>query len=122
MNKLTIDEQILQNQLSAADNLKMTFPAKLTELIVMVEKGVIGERDAGKYLVNRAGAIRDLVVAAEKAKEAMKVWVNTYAPELCDKDRVENSRKIISESGGTLAYIADVNEQIHEALAKLEEA
>lgn len=65
---------------------------------------------------------RDLVVAAKKAQEAMNVWVNTYAPEFCDKEHVENSRKIISESGGTLAYIADINEQIHEALAKLEEA
>ena len=74
------------------------------------------------YLVNHAEAIRDLVVAAKKAQEAMNVWVNTYAPEFCDKERVENSRKIISESGGTLAYIADINEQIHEALAKLGEA
>lgn len=74
------------------------------------------------YLVNHAEAIRDLVVAAKKAQEAMNVWVNTYAPEFCDKEHVENSRKIISESGGTLAYIADINEQIHEALAKLEES
>lgn len=102
----------------------MTFPARLTELLEKATKepSIRNQDSLDTYLAGRAEAIRDLVVAAKKAQEAMNVWVNTYAPEFCDKEHVENSRKIISESGGTLAYIADINEQIHEALAKLEEA
>ena len=110
-----------QERIKYYEAITMTFHARLTELLEMEKQGVIGKRDVGKFLVNRAEAIQDLVVAAEKAQEAMNVWVNTYAPEFCDKEHVENSRKIISESGGTLAYIADINEQIHEALAKLEQ-
>lgn len=103
----------------------MTFPARLTELLEKKRRGgywgVRAEIELQDELFNHAEAIRDLVVAAKKAQEAMNVWVNTYAPEFCDKEHVENSRKIISESGGTLAYIADINEQIHESLAKLEQ-
>ena len=73
------------------------------------------------YLVNHAEAIRDLVVAAEKAQEAMMVWTNTYAPEMCDPEGVKKSQELLNE-GGTLYYIATVSQSLSEALAKLEEA
>lgn len=73
------------------------------------------------YLVNHAEAIRNLVVAAEKAQEAMMVWTNTYAPEMCDPEGVKKSQELLNE-GGTLYYIATVSQSLSEALAKLDEA
>jgi hypothetical protein len=92
----------------------MTF---LTEL-----KEVLHQNAAlrGVFLLTHAKEIIALVEAAAKGMEAMNVWVNTYAPELCDQDEVAKARKIISDGGGTLAYIADVNEQLHEVLAALD--
>lgn len=73
------------------------------------------------YLRNHAQDFIRLMEAAEKGMEAMNVWVNTYAPELCDQDEVAKARQIISDGGGTLAYIADINEQLHDALAAFKE-
>lgn len=77
-----------------------------------------GNAELITYLRNNAPAIARLCRAAEKAKEAMRVWTNTYAPEMCNPDTVAESKKLIDE-GGTLYYIATVNEQISDALAAL---
>jgi len=71
------------------------------------------------FLANHAAEIEDLVRAAEMAKVALKVWVNTYASDMCDEETVKECRKIVDDHGGTLAYIADVNTDLSEALAAL---
>jgi len=47
---------------------------------------------------------------------ALDDWINTYASEMCDKARVEEAWKRIKDEGGTLAYIADVQERNRKAL------
>lgn len=101
----------------------MTFPARLTELLEKATKepSIRNQDSLDTYLAGHAEAIRDLVVAAEKAQEAMMVWTNTYAPEMCDPEGVKKSQELLNE-GGTLYYIATVSQSLSEALAKLEEA
>ncbi len=70
------------------------------------------------FLRNHADEIAELVKAAEKAREAMMVWTNTYAPEMCDSDSVKKSMELLNEYG-TLYYIATVNEALSDALANL---
>ncbi len=49
---------------------------------------------------------------------ALDDWLNTYASEFCDEARVKEAGGRIMEEGGTLAYIADVQEQNHKALGE----
>lgn len=53
--------------------------------------------------------------ALQHAQTALDDWTNTYAPELCDEERVKESLERISKTG-TLAYIATVNAIISKAL------
>ena len=59
---------------------------------------------------------RELSKALELSMTALDDWLNTYASEFCDEARVKEARERIMEEGGTLAYIADVQEQNHKAL------
>jgi hypothetical protein len=55
--------------------------------------------------------------ALERAQLALDDWLHTYADEHCDKDDVARSRSRIVANGGTLAYIAKVQEHIKWVLA-----
>jgi hypothetical protein len=55
-------------------------------------------------------------MALERSVEAIDDWLNVYASELCHKDRVDDANRRIADAGGTLAYIASVQEQNREAL------
>lgn len=57
-----------------------------------------------------------LVVALDESRIAIDDWLNTYASELCGEARVEAAHKRISDNGGTLAYIASIQEQNRAAL------
>lgn len=56
--------------------------------------------------------------ALKSAILALDDWTNTYAPELCDEERVKQAQARITEYG-TLAYIATVVEQCRNALKGL---
>ncbi len=58
---------------------------------------------------------RELRAALTRSVTALDDWLNTYAPEFCDEARVKEASKRLRERG-TLAYIADVQEQNREAL------
>lgn len=60
----------------------------------------------------------ELVEALETSRQALRDWVHTYAPELCNDGMVKQSLARIEEHGGTLVYIADAMKEIKEALAK----
>ncbi|KKN02310.1 hypothetical protein LCGC14_1118990 [marine sediment metagenome] len=62
---------------------------------------------------SRERKLRDALV---RSKIALDAWLNTYAHEFCNKDDVAKAGKLIMDSGGTLAYIADVQRQNREAL------
>lgn len=65
---------------------------------------------------NKESALeRRLRDALTRSTIALDTWLNTYAPELCDPDKVEESAKRL-RSCGTLAYIADVQAQNRKAL------
>ncbi len=59
---------------------------------------------------------KQLREALDRSRVAIDDWLNTYASEFCDEERVAEAGTRIRESGGTLAYIADVQEQNREAL------
>ncbi len=53
--------------------------------------------------------------ALKRSSQALNDWLNVYASLFCDEKRVNEARKRIRDSGGTVAYIADVvgrNEQV----------
>lgn len=54
--------------------------------------------------------------ALEVAQRGINDWLHLYAPDECREDRVAEARKRVHEHG-TLAYIADLNETIRNALA-----
>ena len=58
--------------------------------------------------------------ALERSIVAIDDWLNVYASELCNQDRVDEANHRISNAGGTLAYIANVQQQNRAALATLQ--
>ena len=44
----------------------------------------------------------------EEMKTALNDWIHQYALELCDKKKVRETNKRISDAGGTLAYLAQL--------------
>ena len=58
--------------------------------------------------------------ALERSIVAIDDWLNIYASAECDEQRVKEAKKRIREHG-TLAYIANVQEQNRAALALIEQ-
>ena len=56
----------------------------------------------------------------ERSSIALDDWVRTYASEHCSQERVRESWGRILRSGGTLAYIADIQEENRAILAGME--
>ena len=50
------------------------------------------------------------------AQQALDDWLHVHAPEHCHQKDVAESQDRILEAGGTIAYIADVQSEIREAL------
>ena len=65
--------------------------------------------------------IEELRIALEKSAIAIDDWLHQYASDMCDETSVEISIRRIRFNGGTLAYIAGVQERNHAALKKLDE-
>ncbi|MFG1462328.1 hypothetical protein V5F77_05455 [Xanthobacter sp. DSM 24535] len=61
-----------------------------------------------------------LEAALERSRIALDDWLNTYAEDCCDPARVAQAHERIGEVG-TLAYIADVQEQNRAALSALKQ-
>jgi hypothetical protein len=57
-----------------------------------------------------------MIEALRLAQRAITVWTLTYADDMCDESDVAAARAEISEHGGTLGYMADVNAAIDAAL------
>ena len=65
---------------------------------------------------NMSTTEENLRKALLRSNQALDDWVRTYAPEFCGDEHVEETRKRITEGGGTLAYIADIREGNKKAL------
>ena len=74
----------------------------------------------GLQTVLLKSALRECVETLNSSVVAIDDWLNTYAPELCNKDRVEQARKRIFEVG-TLAYIADIQLKNRAAIKQAKE-
>ncbi len=59
--------------------------------------------------------VAELEAALKDSITAIDDWLNTYAAELCDEQRVMEARKRISQYG-TIGYIAHVQEANRKAL------
>ncbi|MDR3533975.1 MAG: hypothetical protein P4L90_25845 [Rhodopila sp.] len=57
-----------------------------------------------------------LEAALIRSMTAIDDWLNTYASDFCDEARVKEASSRIGAEGGTLAYIARVQQQNREAL------
>jgi hypothetical protein len=62
----------------------------------------------------------ELVDRLNMSVTAIDDWLKTYAYDDCDATSVSESRKRIWKKGGTVAYIAGVQELNREAIAKAE--
>ena len=47
---------------------------------------------------------------------ALEYWLNQYAPDMCDRKEVDKTCRAMMEVGGTIAYIADLQQRIRKAL------
>jgi hypothetical protein len=114
----------LTRKLHHAINAKLTAEEELAEANELLGRAAVNMpermRTAGKLPENIA-AIRaeaaTLREALERSVLALDDWVSTHAPEECSEVRVANARSRIGPIG-TLAYIAAVQEQNREALAR----
>ena len=71
--------------------------------------------------VEQAESQRDAAVALLREHGiAINVWMTTYASDMCDEKDVKKARDILNESGGTLAYAADLNAKREEFLRGIE--
>ena len=61
----------------------------------------------------------ELLTALKRSMIAIDDWLNTYASDQCDEQRVAEARARIREMG-TIAYIADVQQQNRNAIAKVQ--
>jgi hypothetical protein len=52
----------------------------------------------------------------KRCSVALDDWLNTYAHEMCAEKRVREATKRISDGGGTLAYIADLQQEIRKCI------
>lgn len=76
-----------------------------------------GELVVAQYAITAAEArIAVLEAALTRSRIALDDWLNTYAADLCAPDRVKEAWDRIGLEGGTLAYIAFVQEQNRDAL------
>lgn len=85
-----------------------------------------GAKARGLYYWNWEQGRKPLEAALGASIRALDNWLNTYAPEFCDERRVAEARQEILKGGGTLAYIAQLQQINRAALAteygkKLEE-
>lgn len=69
----------------------------------------MAERDVAK--------LREALIVAQTA---INDWLHLYAGEFCDEERVKEAQERVGE-GGTLWYIASVNQIIAEAISQAEE-
>lgn len=53
----------------------------------------------------------DFTNALEASHIALDDWLHTYAPDECGEEYVQTTRGRIFEAGGTLAYIADLQQE-----------
>ena len=57
-----------------------------------------------------------LEAALVRSITAINDWLNIYASDFCHEARVREAQARIMSGGGTLAYIADVQQQNREAI------
>ena len=61
-----------------------------------------------------------LRAALQASVIALDDWLHEYAPELCGESYVTETRERIASRGGTLAYIAKVQQENRAALAAIQ--
>jgi len=73
------------------------------------------EDNLGQVRIPDDPRIAELEAALKTSVVAIDDWLNTYAAELCDEDRVNEAKKRIMEYG-TIGYIAHIQEANRKAL------
>lgn len=72
-------------------------------------------------LLRLRARVGELEEALQASRIGLDDWLNQYASELCDEERVKEARERIADNGGTLAYIAQLQDQNRRALEGKEE-
>lgn len=75
-------------------------------------------QDAGYAIVPR-GVIDEAFFALDASHVGLDDWLHTYASDMCGEEHVQASRANISEGGGTLAYIAKLQQENRLVLREL---
>lgn len=90
------------------------------ETITSINEALAADHPGDKLLAERdrlAAVNAGLREALGASIQAIDDWLHQYAPDFCGKNYVVETHKRIIESGGTLAYITDVQAKNRQALA-----
>ncbi|KKL63705.1 hypothetical protein LCGC14_2172440, partial [marine sediment metagenome] len=105
----------LLRRVEAAEARVVELEDKLVVERAMVAMHKAAEDRAVHFSEAAEARVVELAGALERAKEAMDTWVCMFAPELCDAAHVEQAKARI-RGVGTLAYIAEINKKVIDAM------
>jgi len=91
-----------------------TLPGVATQ----IDNYIAGLKQSRDQLRARVGELEE---ALQASRIGLDDWLNQYASALCDEERVKEARERIADNRGTLAYIAQLQDQNRRALEGKEE-
>ena len=98
---------------------------KQAERIAELEAELKAAQGDCAHYIREADEARERIAAYELALSesiiAIDDWLNTYAFDLCSEERVKEAHDRIMREGGTLAYIAEIQQRNRKALAAIQE-
>lgn len=83
---------------------------------------ILAEVDAAGFTIMSKEDVEAVRAAMERSIVAIDDWLHQYASDMCSEDHVKATGRRIFENGGTLAYIADVQEKNRAASRALKAA
>lgn len=94
----------------------MTDKALVERVIAWLDGGCSSWNVPSSDIRKMATRIEALEAALRNSMTAIDDWLHVYAYDMCDEADVRNSHKRIANEGGTLSYIASVQQQNRQAL------
>lgn len=98
------------------------------DLTPVYRRGERAAQECSRLIVSEAEArneagrpsrpdVKAMTEALQASVTAIDDWLHQYASEMCGEDRVRETAERIRAAGGTLAYIAEVQERNRSALS-----
>lgn len=106
---------VTQADKDAVAELRVHFHGRSKELYLEL----MSENDPNvqAFASHRQQSCAELIEALERSMTAIDDWLNIYADDMCDAERVKEAKERIGQLG-TIGYIASVQQANRQALAK----